>query len=404
MIRIITHNFLAKLVCLLLAVGVWVYVTSGESKTDNFPGGLPLSLKNTPANLVVVKDVDTINVKISAEKGIWQTLTDKNFEAYIDLSGLGEGVHELPVNVKSDSNGVKIINVNPATVMVRLEPSVTKTVPVEAKIEGNTAEGMIAGEPKFNPEKVDITGAKSYVEKATKATVVIKLNGESEKFDKNLPLVAYDSQDRLIKDISFKPSEVEVSLPIIKGGNTKTVGIVAKTSGSPQSGYWVSQVSVNPAVVVITGTSTILGKTDYLETRSINIDGVTSEKKQFVSLSVPSGITLLDEKQAQVEVTISITTISSQKEVTASLNYQNLANNLSISSTDPTSVKVLISGSSDKLQSLDSSKVILNLDLAKYTSAGTFAIDISKNNVTLPDGLQIISVVPSSIRLTLGNK
>lgn len=404
MIKIITHNFLAKLVCLILAIGVWVYVTSGESKIDSFPGGLPLSLKNTPANLVVVKDVDTINLKISAEKGIWRTLTAKNFEAYVDLSGLGEGVHELPVNVKSDINDVKIIDINPAKVMVRLEPSVTKTVPVEAKIEGSAAEGMIAGEPEFYPEKVDITGAKSYVEKVTKATVVIKLDGESEKIDKTMPLLAYDDQDKLIKEITFKPVEVEVSLPIIKGGNTKTVGIVAKTSGSPQSGYWVSQIVVSPAVVVITGTSTALGKTDYLETRSINIDGATSEKKQFISLNLPLGITLLDEKQAQVEVTIFLASISSQKEVTASLNYQNLANNLSISGTDPTSVKVLISGSSDRLQSLDSSKVVLNLDLSKYNSAGTFAIDISKSSVTIPDGLQIISVVPSSIRVTLGNK
>lgn len=404
MFRILSHNFLIKIICLMLATGLWIYVANKDAKVDTFPGSIPLKVRNAPQNLVVVKDVSNVSLRVVAEKGVWNKLSSDSFEAYIDLSGLNEGVHELPINAKSNVDGVQIVEIKPDKVMVRLEILTSKTIPVELKIEGSAAEGYTTGDAQISPQEVDVSGAKSVIDQISQAVATIKLNNESDKIEKAVPVFSYDSESIKIENVAFKPSEVQIILPIIRGGTTKTVGITVNLTGAPKSGYWVNDITVSPSTVLISGEASKLNQIDYIETLPINIDGSDSDQKQKISLDLPNGISLIDQAKDQVNVEIKISAIASQKEVVSSFNYQNLANNLSVTGIDPNSVKVLVSGSSDILGTLDSNKVMLNLDLAKYNSVGTYAIDIAKNNFSIPDGIQIISIVPSSIRVTLGNK
>ncbi|MCL5795028.1 MAG: CdaR family protein [Patescibacteria group bacterium] len=404
MLKFLTHNFVAKLICLLIAMGLWIYVASGESKIDNFPGSIALEVRNTPENLVVVKDIDNVTVRIAAERGVWQKLTSSSFSAYIDLTGMKEGVIEVPVTVKSNVDGVDVIEIKPAKITVRLEPIISKSVPVSVRVEGAASEGMVAGDVKAKPDKVEVSGAKFYLEKISEATALVKLNGESEQIEKTVVLSAYDVNNNLIKDVNFQPKEAAITVSIIKGGNTKTVGIVAKTSGVPKSGYWLSQISLDPSTAVITGSSTILAKTNYLETQTINLDGLDSDKSQTAKIELPAGINLVDASKTSVKVQISLSSDLSQRTVPASISYQNVAANLTIAKIDPEDINVVVTGSAEALKSLDSSKVILTLDLGNYKNSGTYALDINKNSISTPAGLQVASFLPSSIRVTLNNK
>ena len=136
MINLFTNNLTAKIICLLLAFSFWTYVVSGEAKVDNFPGSLAIEVKNRPENLVVVKDVNEVEIRIMAERGVWQKLSSGSFEAYIDLSGLSQGTHDVAVNVRSSVDEVQIVEVKPAKILVSMEPVVHKTIEVKSKTEG----------------------------------------------------------------------------------------------------------------------------------------------------------------------------------------------------------------------------------------------------------------------------
>lgn len=404
MFKIITNNFWIKIVCAFVAIGIWVYVVNSESKVDNFPGTINLDIKNKPADLVAIKDVDTVNLKIIAERGVWKKLSADSFEAYLDLSGLSEGTHEIPVKINTNIEGVQVVEISPAKVLVRLEPLTTKTVQVGIRTDGQAADGYYPGDAISMPESVDVSGPKSAIEGINEAIALIHLNGESEKIEnRQATLVAYDEKNEILKNIEFNPKEVKVSLGIVKGSQTKSVGIKVNTSGNVGNGYYIGSISVDPSTIVITGSAKVLGQTDYLETESINISDLISEKTQTVNLIIPPGVGLVSGQKNQVTAKIKLSQATIQKEITAKHNYLNLSSNLRIESISPSNIKITVSGSVDKISGITSQDVIVNFDFLSKTN-GTFTYNVSDSQIITPNGISIVNIVPTSVSITLVNK
>ncbi|MCL5794843.1 MAG: CdaR family protein [Patescibacteria group bacterium] len=403
MFKIITNNWPAKIICLLLAVGLWIFVTLNSAKIANFPGNITLETKNIPVGMTAISDTQNVQIKISADRSLWNRLSASNFNAYVDLANLSTGTHELDIKVACNLSGVQIVSTNPEKVLVTLEPLVKKTVSVIAQVEGTAGEGLTAGDIKIEPSEVELSGAQSIVGQIYEATAIIKLNGETTDSTKAINVVALDAEGEIIKNISFNPSAVKVTVPIIKGANTKTVGIKAKITGQPKVGFWVKEIRVNPADVAITGSASVLKSTNYIETKDINIDNIDANKSLTADLNLTSGLSSID-KISQVKVDIILDKTLTQKEVIASYNWQNLASNLKIDSISPASVKVIFSGYADQLANLTGDNVKLNIGLSDYKSAGSYDIDLSKDLFIFPESLSVVSYLPTSISITLVNK
>lgn len=404
MFKLISNNWGAKVICLILAVGLWTYVAVGESKVDNFPGKIPLTIKNTPNNMVAITDVDTVQIKVSADRAVWQRLSANSFEVYIDLNGLNQGTHEVDVSARSNIANVDIVQIMPQKVLVRLEPLAKKNVPVKVQTTGQAADGLVSGDANIDPENVEISGAQSIIDKILEVTASIQLNGESAQIEKTISVAALDAQGEEIRNISYSPSDIKVTLPIVKAGTTKTVGIKTKMSGNPKSGYWINQISVVPSDITIRGNSGVLRGINYIETKAIDVEGISDGITKNIDLDLPSGVTLADATNSQVKVTITLSSISSEKEIIAGLIYDNTASGLKVDSVDPSTIKILTSGPADLLNTLSSNNVQIHLDLASYHSAGNYSIDITRSMINAPDGISVSSFVPSSIRVILANK
>lgn len=403
MFKIITNNWPAKLICLLLALSLWIFVTLNSSKIANFPGNIPLETKNIPVGMTAVTDTQNIQIKISADRSLWNKLSANNFNAYVDLSNLTSGTHELDIKVTCNLSGVQIVSTNPEKALVTLESLVKKTIPIIAQVEGSAGEGLTAGDIKIEPSEAEISGAESIVSKIYEATAIIKLNNETADFSKAINLVALDAEGEIIKNIIFNPITAKVTVPIIKGSNTKTVGIKAKVIGTPKSGFWVKEIRINPADVSVSGSVSVLKNTSYIETKEINIDGIDANKSFNSELNLTSGLGLID-KISQIKVDIILDKTITQKEVIASYNWQNLATSLKIDTINPSSLKLVVSSTADVLSNITADNVRLNVGLSDFKISGTYNIDITKDMFTLPDGVSLISYVPSSITVTLVNK
>lgn len=400
MFKFVTNNWIAKLICLILAVVLWGYVAVGESQVDNFPGEIALEIKNVPADLVAIIDTESVQIKISADRNIWNRLSSNSFSAYIDLKGLAEGTYEREVAVKPNVDNVEIVEIMPQKILVRLEKISKKIVPVKLQTEGEADEGLVPGDATIEPENVEISGAKSIVEKILEATAVIKLNGETENIEKTVALLALDAEGEAIKNISFTPKDVRIALPIVKAGTTKTVGIKAKTSGKPKAGFWISQIVVNPADIAIKSNGGVLKGTNFIETKSIDIEGASQNISRTIDLDLPLGVTAVDGiNSVKVEIKVSPTNLD--KEVSASISYENLNPSLKVDNIEPNNVKTVINGPADILTSIN---VQLKLNLANYKSAGSYSLDIEKSMFTIPAEVIISSFIPSSVKITLSNK
>jgi len=403
MLKLITNNFWAKVLCIVLALGFWVYVAASASKVANFPGGVSIELRNVPTGLAAIADVDKVDVKVSADRTVWKNLSANSFSASVDLANLTQGTHELEINVVSNVQDVQIVEKSPEKILVRLEPIATKKVPVVNKIEGTAGEGLVPGDVQTDPSEVEISGPQSILNKIFEATAELKLNGETEEITKVVKLIALDSQGEVIKYVSFKPADVKVVVPIVKAGTAKTVGVKVSLKGSPNGQYWVKEVKATPTEVGVTGSAGILKTVNYISTEDINIDGIDSNKTVYANLSLPSGVSLVDNI-ARVKIDITLDKISSQKEVTPGFNWLNLASSLKIDSLTPSSLKVVATGSVDLLAGLNSDNVRVNIDLGSYSASGTYNVDIIRDWITTPNGVAVSSFMPSSVSVRLTNK
>jgi len=402
-IDVIFRNWKAKIVSIFLALALWMYVGIGQTRNAFFPGDMPLQIKNVPQGLVAVTDVDRIKVKVVATPELWKSLSSDSFAAYLDLGAYKAGTSEIKVTVTCNVSGVQVVETDPATILVSLEPRTEKEIPVNASIDGNAGEGLVAGNAQIAPTNVLVSGAKSVVENLLVATAKITLSGQTADFKQNVTLVGLDSKGQTIKNLDFSPSEVTVSVPVVKASNVKTVGIKANIQGLPLDGYWISQITTDPQTVTITASEAQISKINFVLTSEVNISGINKTTTVNATLKPDSGMSVLDSV-SQVKVTISVSKSQAAKEVETGYQWQNLPSNLKVTSVDPTSVKVVVNGPQDKLANLTSADIALIVDLSVAQNPGTYSIDISRSNIAGPAGVSISSIVPSAINVRVDTK
>jgi len=395
---IIFRNFSAKIICLILAVGLWIYVGIGQTKTAFFPGDIPLQVKNVPQGLVAVTDIEKLKVKIVAESDSWKKLSADSFSAFLDLSGLLEGTHEIKVVVTCNVQNVQIVETDPEKVLVSLEPRITKEVPVNVLIDGKAGEGLVVGQWKADPAKVEVSGAKTLVQRLLEATAKIHLEGQTSEFKQIVKLVGLDSQGKEISNLEFKPAEVIVTVPIVKASNVKTVGIKVSTTGSPAEGYWVAKIETEPATVTIAASDQMAGKIEYVETKEVNLDGLAKNTTVETTLKSSSDFSVLDNI-SQVKVKVFISQAQATKELEVGFKWQGLAGNLKVVAANPSTVKVVISGPEEKLAVLTPGDIAIVVDLTGITTAGNHSLDITRSNISGPTGVSFSSIVPSAINV-----
>ncbi len=403
MLKIITNNWQIKLVCLLIGLSFWAYVSANTVTLDKFPGGIEIEKRNTPANMVAITDTNTVDIDIVAEKSLWSKISTDSVKAYIDLNNLTEGTHEVPVQLDIAVSGIQINNYTPKTVLVRIEPKISKKIPVNVKIEGSAGDGLVASVPVISPEEVEISGAKSSIDNILEATAVIRLDGETDDINKKVQIVALNAENEKINNITFNPSEVEVNIPIVKAELTKSVGIKVQTTGQVSTGYWISSITTNPAEISIAGTTSVLKTINYLETKPINIEGIDKNITRTVDINVPGGVTLVDQINT-ISVSIEVNQQTTNKQINPKIVYNNLSSSLKVDSIEPQNVNLNISGSNKIIESASADNIKLNLDLSKYTSEGSYYIDINNNMVEATDGITVLNILPSSIKVNLSKK
>jgi len=398
----LTKNWMAKLMCLVAAFVLWVWVASSQNTIAKFPGSLSIKSINTPANLIAIYDADQVTVKILAEPSVWQRLSAETFSAEINLAGLSAGTHQVPVNVSASIAGVQIVDQTPASILVTLEPLETKTVKVSERIEGSAADGMVPGDIAFEPDSVQIKGAKSVVADVTEAVAVVSLGGQDADFSSTVTPMVLDDKSQTISGVTIVPGTVQAQISIVKGSNTKTVGVKVQVNGVPKDNYYISNITSTPGAVDISGVRSTVLATSYLSTLPIDVTGATSEITKDISLSVPSGLTILNNNSAKIHVTIAISPIQTSK--TFNINsFKVSSGEGKIVSTDPISIAAVCTGPIDQINSLTNTDFTIFLDLSNQQAdaSGVINLTLTPLNIQAPSGISVTSIASSELKVKI---
>lgn len=398
----VTHNLLVKIISIILAVGLWAVVDASQSKISVFPGRIPIEHKGLNNKLAAIADEQEVGIKIFTDKNIWRRLSQSTFSARVDLTGLEEGIYELPVVVTTNIPEVQIVEKTPSSIMVRIEPSASKIVPVSAKTEGEIAKGKSISSTEFNPEKVTVSGAKGLIDNISEAVVQINTNNQSESFSVTSDLLAFDNKGKTIKTIIFDPSRVNVKINIEDESTLKNVGVLLNTSGSVASGFQVEKIVLNPSTVSIRGNATALREVNSVSTQPVDLSGIAEAKTLDAILDIPSGITTEDNLK-KIRVSLDVKEIKLNQDFSIPVNISKLPSGYIVSKITPSTVGIVLNGPLSLINNIDSSKLATVIDGSKL-NVGENTVNIGQNEILgIGQDIKVLAVSPTSVKLEVTN-
>jgi hypothetical protein len=160
-----TTNLGTKLISVVIAVVLWFVVLGSRNVEATKEIALEVI---TPPDLVIANDVpDKVAFRLSGPKAFLRSVLDRREEPVrVNLVGAKPGL--VTYRFFSDNIrvpiGVKVLNINPTAILIKLEPIRHKEVAVRAEVQGIPPDGYKLLGVKLKPETVKIKGAESKVD------------------------------------------------------------------------------------------------------------------------------------------------------------------------------------------------------------------------------------------------
>jgi YbbR domain-containing protein len=396
-------NIRTFLLALVLGVSVWVSaVTSADpDEVRIYPNPIPLEIVGKDSSLIITSDIPSnVEVTLRAPRSVWELLTarEKSLQATLDLSGLSDGEHLVPVQLRVLVRPYQIVLADPETVSVILEPIATQTLPLELSLSGIPAIGYQAGDVMIEPTEVVISGPKSIVDQASHARVLVNLDGIRENMDQSNAIQILDVTNSVVRGLTVTPENVHVVVPVSQQGGFRDVAVKVVVTGQIAAGYRLENISVFPPVITVFASDPELVNSlpGIVETLPLDLQDAKDDITTRLALSLPENVTLVGAQSVQVTVGISPIQTSLTL-LNQPINVIGLSEGLAVQVL-PQTVDVIISGPVPVLEILSSQDVIVTVDVTGLelgTHQLTPLVEILVENVIVE------SILPGTIEVVL---
>jgi YbbR domain-containing protein len=399
-------NLSSAVLALFLAVVVWVAAVYEKAppQTDVLASAIPIKILDLGGNLLISGPVPTgARIRVRALADTWEELRADDFEATIDLFGLEAGQHEVPVIVTTLQEGVTILSIDPPRATVNLEEIAERKIRVRVKVldEASIPLGYTSRPPVTTPDQITVTGPRTAVEQVVEASVDVSLKNARDTVVEQEAPILLDAAGSAIQGLTVSPPVVIVKIVIERQVGYRDVTVRAMTEGAPAPGYWISNITVEPALVTVYGQqSEIEALPGFLDTEPIDVNSAENDVIQRVALALPEGVLVLGEGAGAegILVQISIQPLLGGQTIHSELKLERLRFDLKATAS-PTAVDIILSGPLPALQKLQPEDVQVVLNLLGL-GRGTHKVT---PEVVIPQGLglEVKSIVPDIVEVTI---
>ena len=384
---------------ILLGIIVWVIAINQENPIvqQTYGERLPVTVRGLPGNLMPVQDLsrETVQVVLQAPRESWDNLEPSDFTAYIDLSGLGPGVHDVEVQVDVVDPRVRVISIQRPALRVQLDQVISKQVPVRVDIVDTTAFGYEWQLPVVQPMTVTVMGPETQVAQVTTTRAEVSLGNAKSQVERNETVTPINAEGQVVPRVTVSPEIVHVVVPVEQWPGRKEVAVRVNLTGQPAAGYRLSSVRVNPSTVVLLGSADVLAQVPgFVSTEPVSLTNATGEIQERVQVIIPQGATVLEG--TAVDVTASITPIEGGTTVVQQPVVQGLGPGLEANVALET-VDVILSGPLPLLEALGPDDVFVILDLTGLLAGN----HIVTPRVVVPTGIRAEGVLPQTVEVII---
>ena len=387
------------LLSLVLAVLLWFYVVNLENPTNStLLTGLTVDVRNAGSQLKVINSVPPVDATVQGPQNVLSKLVKSDIKPFIDLIGLGEGVHDVPVQMDIDPGKARELNVSlsRSKVQIQVELQISRVFTVTAQTNGTPAFGYRLEPAQVTPSQVRVMGLKDAVSRVSRVVVQADMEGKAGTQQGTKIPSALDANGQEIKDLTFEPANVEVVVPVKLLFNYKVVPVRVPLQGQPASGYQVSSINIDPTNVTVCCAPNLLDQIQVLEANPVAITGTTSPVLTSTKLILPPGVELYFDQPKQISVTVNVGPIETTLSLAVAPKVEGVPPGYG-AVVSPSQLDLTLAGTYNQLQNL-SPAAIQAVISADGRTAGTYTL---KPQIVVPQGIRIISASPGEVTLTL---
>ena len=309
---------------LVAAIMLWLYVTTTEGvEREMTLSGVKIeftgaeAMRQSNGLVVTEQDRNTVNLTVRGTRRVLSKLSASNVSAVIDLSRVTtDGRYAVsytlvyPSGVNPDE--ITLVRSSADVVNFYVDRQVRKTVPVEGRFLGSTAEGYLAGDNLlFDPMVVTVAGPKTAVNAVDHAYVTINRTDVDKTLSYATTYDLIDAEGSVIEDstITRETEEVTVTLEVL---SVKQVPLdVNIINGGGATREENTSIVVEPGNVVLGGDAAAIDSVSKIVLGTIDLGSVNTEYNATYTIVPPDSTENLSGV-SEAEVTVRIIGLASQ--------------------------------------------------------------------------------------------
>lgn len=169
--RYVVHNFLLKVLSLLLATGLW-FLLSHEKEAE-VALRAPVVFENVPVRLEISSEsIPEAQIRVRGPDRVIRQLQSDEVRAEINLADAkpGERTYDLTSQQVRHPRDVVVVQVVPSQLHLAFDTGSTKEVEIHPRVTGNFASGEQIVKVEADPPRITITGPAHHVQRVDAAT------------------------------------------------------------------------------------------------------------------------------------------------------------------------------------------------------------------------------------------
>lgn len=288
----LTNNFWMKLLSVGIAIVFWFVIINSEDPVESRVfKNVPVQILNEDLVLerekvLEVLSGEAVDVVLEGRRSELDHLADEDIVAVADLS---EVSFMNTVLIRAEVPAypdVTVLNNGDNVMKLLFDDYVTERFSFTVDTIGEPMEGHYVGDALPSPNIIQISGAKTVLDKIKEVVLAVDVSGRSVDFVTTAMPKVYDMNGDEIaaSKLTLQAEAVTVNVPIL---TSKSLRVRVNTVGEVAEGYEIlpENIAFQPELVRVAGSKEELNELGYYLTLDVDVSGLTGTIEKNIQVS-----------------------------------------------------------------------------------------------------------------------
>lgn len=403
------NKLLTGLISLGVALALWLYVVTVVSpNSDKRYHNIPVTIQSEiilqeRGLMITTTELPKVSLHLEGNRSNLNKLNSSNIIVSADVSRIGEpGTHSLPLtpNFPGDvpNNAINVLSRDPGTVTIQVERRITKEVPVEIRYLGKLSSDYMVDKEnkKLDYESISVSGPQSVIDKIAMAQIDVDLDGRVESISDRFRYSLCNAKGEPV-DAALVTTNAEAVTLTLKILRVKELALKVNVVNGDSIADVISQITVNPKTIRVSGSNSILSTMEDLELGTIDLEEIAGDTVLTFPIKLPEGVTNETGVQ-EATVDIQFPNVGTKTLTVTQFDPVNIPDGLKVDFITER-LEIKIRGQKSKLQKVEAKDIQVTVDFTDehvgtatikakvtVTTDGVGAVGIYNVTATLREG------------------